>query len=191
MRLFWTRVVHSLLSPLGFHHQDGNRRRKLAVGLQFFLANSATSLLGFGLAFNEGVKENLFITNNMVIALGITSILLNVYSSILMLVSLTSSHGNDNGINESTPLLLNDREGNNEDSRTSSWSSIASQITLVILLVAILASFYFVLLLPFNTCPQLSSPSNGKIICSGSQMSVGEECQLACILPTMAPHSTR
>ena len=190
MNLVWTRVVHSLLFPLQFDHQDGNRRRKFATGLQFFLANSATSLLGFGLALNEGVKENLFITNNMVIALGITSILLNVYSSILMLVSLTSSHGNDN-VNESTPLLLNHREGNNEDSRTSSWSSIACQMTLVILLVAILASFYFVLLLPFNTCPQLSSPSNGKIICSGSQMSVGEECQLACILPTMTPHSTR
>ena len=108
-----------------------------------------------------------------------------------MLVSLASSHGNDTGINESTPLLVTDREGNNEGSKTSSWSSIAAQMTLKILLVAILASFYLLLLLPFNTCPQLSSPSNGKIICNGGKMSVGEECQLACILQTMAPHSTR
>ena len=75
----WLRAVHSLILPLAL---KGPARSK---AFQLMSGNITVVVLGFTMGLVAGMNENIFITENMLKALGLPALLLILHSAIALL----------------------------------------------------------------------------------------------------------
>ena len=158
------------------------------MNIQLLVGNIAAATLGFSLSLVVSVEDDLFITQNMVKASGMTIAILIAFSTLayygisLLPTSPAEPLPTDDleedieDLSESTPLLGN----NNRPSPKSSLKKAAHALVLLIMLILILLSWYPLLVYQFNTCPTFSPTPKSHIRCDKTPQTYGSSCHLSC-----------
>ena len=151
------------------------------------VGNTAAAILGFFVSWITGIRENIFITQNMVNTLFIVVVLLLVYTSLMhyaILLHRTTSETvflddpeeDIEDISESTPLL----DSHDILDAKASVKKLAFSLLLLLSLVLILASVFPLLMYQFNTCPPFPYTENANIKCNETPQTYGSTCRLIC-----------
>ena len=184
VNMTWLRATHSLIFPLAPEQQS--KRANLGASLQLVVGDISAMAVGFTVTSLAGLVKGIFLTPNMWMALGVTSIGLTLFSCTALYVihawkTSSSSQANDD-IEESydeateTILLLQNSQcqGHTEHCMRALFA-----ILLLVCLIILLATPLPLLLYVFNTCPPFPSFPHSTISCS-SPLIVGSQCQLSC-----------
>ena len=194
--LTWMKVVHSTIFPLALKRQT--KRAFWSRYLQIMSGNMAIFVLGYSVAIGAGITEKLFMTENMVKALGVMALVL-ILHSVLASLQFHKPPANqlssdleeaDDDPTEETPLLNNHSE---REASPNSTKKAAFTIFLTSSLVLTLASPYPLLLNVFNSCPTLNSSQYSNITCTSRSPTVGSQCSVSCsplYWSSTFPHST-
>ena len=191
MKVAWMRTVHSLIFPLVLEHPG--RRAILGLSLQLVVSGLGMAGLGFITAWGEGVREGMFLTHNMVMALGVTSVLMVLHSS-LAFFSITmdalqnSSPPQEDFLEEDAEAseelnlrLLHQQQLNNPHGHQRTGRRRKAMLAMMLpSLVLLLSSPYPLLMYMFNTCPSLPSDPHSTITCTSSPATVDTQCTLSC-----------
>ena len=187
MKVAWVRAVHSTIFPLALKRET--KKAYWSRVLQIMSGNIAVVLLSFSVAMEVGVTEKLFMTGNMVKALGVTASLLLI---LLILHSLLASLGftsepaledNDDleealvDVDEETPVLNSQQE---PETRFYERKKIGLNILFTSSLLLTLSLPYPLLLHVFNSCPTLPSSQHTTITCTSTSPTVGSRCSVSC-----------
>jgi hypothetical protein len=180
------RAAHSMIFPI--LPELATRKQVLGVTLQLLVGNIAAAILGFSVPLGEGVAEDLFITQNMVKAFGITIAFLIPFSTLAYYsISLLAKSSAEplptddldediEDLSESTPLLGD----HNRPSPKLSLKKAAYALVLLLMSILILLSWYPLLLYQFNTCPPFSPTTNSHIRCDKTPQTYATTCHLSC-----------
>ena len=184
INMTWMRTAHSLIYPL--EHELPTKNVNLGKSLQLLLGDFAALACGLTVNYLAEITKGLFLTHNMVMALGVTGVGLTLYAStasyVISLWNAPASSLNDNlyesdnNVTETSSLLGNNQNQTHLRQRKTAMVALLVPISFVLML----ASPFPLLLYAFNTCATFQSQPNGHITCTNFPPIVGSQCRLSC-----------
>ena len=190
----WLRAVNCLLHPLPArsHQTRWQSSVQMTIGLQLLMNNVIISAVAFATSLLVGIKNDLFITENLTKVVFFNSVVYSILAQILQLIfsqlSKTSSaleseryHETLNDDTDDTRPLLEDTNSSKKIKKVS-WAIIP-----VVLLILSTAMSSCLLLFEVNTCSAHRLDERGSILCTSADLQSGTVCQLACQPTYLSP----